>query len=92
MEVLLQVLTNSERIEAMNDKILDLVKSVYELCSTAPETAEILAGLGFTDITKPGMLQTAGRFMTIPKGAAMKKINLDTIKKAFEDKGFTIKV
>jgi hypothetical protein len=86
-----QVLTNSERIEAMSDKILDLGKSVYELCSTAPETAEILADLGFTDITKPGMLQTAGRFMTIPKGAAMKKINLDTIKKVFEDKGFTIK-
>lgn len=75
----------------MSDKILDLSKSVYELCSTAPETAEILASLGFTDITKPGMLQTAGRFMTIPKGAAMKKINLETVKKAFEEKGFSIK-
>ena len=33
----------------------------------------ILAEIGFVDILKPGMLNTAGRFMTIPKGAAMRK-------------------
>jgi hypothetical protein len=46
--------------------------------------------LGFTDITKPGMLNTAGRFMTLPKGAAMKGIGLDVIKTAFEKNGFTV--
>ncbi len=47
--------------------------------------------LGFTDITKPGMLNTAGRFMTLPKGAAMKGISLDAIKAAFEKSGFTVR-
>lgn len=37
------------------------------------------------------MLSTAGRFMTIPKGAAMKGIDLDAVKEALEDKGYIIK-
>ncbi|HPZ51913.1 MAG TPA: DUF1858 domain-containing protein, partial [Clostridia bacterium] len=40
---------------------------------------------------KPGMLQTAGRFMTIPKGAKLKKIDLETIKKKFIDLGYVVK-
>ena len=30
----------------------------------------ILSDMGFTDITKPGMLNTVGRFMTLDKGAS----------------------
>ncbi len=47
----------------MEEKILDMSKTVYELCTADPEILPILAELGFTDITKPGMLVTAGRFM-----------------------------
>ena len=54
-------------------RTIDLTRSVHSLCSEYPEIASIMAELGFTDIVKPGMLATAGRFMTIPKGAAMKK-------------------
>ncbi len=75
----------------MGEKILDLGKSVYELCAADPEILPILAGLGFPDITRPGMLATAGRFMTIPKGAALKKRDLDGIKRAFEGHGYKIK-
>jgi len=72
------------------DKVLNLNKSVFEIVKEYPEISQILSELGFSDITKPGMVNTAGRFMTIPKGAAMKKINLDIIEKAFSEKGFTI--
>ncbi len=51
----------------MKEKIIQLNKTVYELCSKDPEVAVVLAEIGFTDITKPGMLQTAGRFMTFRK-------------------------
>lgn len=44
--------------------------------------------LGFENITNAAMLNTAGRVMTIPKGAAMKKINMDVIEKTFREKGF----
>ncbi|UZT81602.1 DUF1858 domain-containing protein [Caproicibacterium sp. BJN0003] len=75
----------------MEDKILDLKKTVYELCAADPGIAKILEEVGFQDITKPGMLATAGRFMTIPKGAALKKIDLETVKRAFAAHGYQVK-
>jgi hypothetical protein len=74
----------------MNEKQINLNKSVHELCINEPELPQILAELGFHDITKPGMLSTVGRFMTIPKGAAAKKIDLDTIKRALNEHGYTV--
>ena len=55
-------------------KEIDLSKTLYELVAQYPEIQEIMSQLGFTAINQPGMLQTAGRYMTIPKGAQMKKI------------------
>ena len=75
----------------MGEKVIDLSKTVYELCSSDSEVANILKEIGFQDITKPGMLGTAGRFMTIPKGATMKKIPLETIKESFKNHGYVIK-
>ncbi|WP_099469005.1 DUF1858 domain-containing protein [Konateibacter massiliensis] len=72
------------------EKTLDLNKSVYELTKEYPEIVDILSELGFKDITKPGMLNTAGRFMTIPKGAAMKKIDMALIEKTLSEKGYQI--
>lgn len=72
-------------------KTIDLNKTVYELCRDDPGIIEVMKGLGFKDITSPGMLSTAGRFMTIPKGAAMKGMDLDAVKKAFRDNGYTVK-
>jgi biotin carboxylase len=75
----------------MEKKIIDLNKSVYELYSENPEVIEILATVGFAEITKnPAMLATAGRIMTIPKASKKKNVPLETIKQAFIDKGYEI--
>ena len=50
---------------------IDLNETVFALCTKHPDLIGILSDLGFTDITKPGMLQSAGRFMTPAKGAAL---------------------
>lgn len=71
-------------------KTIDLSKTVYEICSADPEVTAVMKELGFKEITNPGMLNTAGRFMTIPKGAAMKKISLTYIKETFAQKGYEI--
>ena len=71
-------------------KTIDLSKTVYELCSEDEGIAPILKELGFTDITKPGMLMTVGRTMTIPKGAMAIKIDLETIKQVFQNHGYQI--
>lgn len=71
-------------------KKLDLNKSVYDLCRDNPEVAEIMKELGFDNITNPAMLNTMGRFMTIPKGAAMRGIDLEKIKTEFRKRGYII--
>ena len=71
--------------------VIDFKKTVYELCSENKDIAEILSEIGFKDITKPGMINTAGRFMTIPKGAKAKGFNIEEIKKEFIKRGYEIK-
>jgi len=75
----------------MEGKILDLTRTVYQLCTDDPAVAGILAEAGFREITNPGMLATAGRLMTVPKGAAMKGIDLEHVKRVFAAHGYRIK-
>ena len=72
------------------DKVLDLDASVLSLCEKYPELLAILHDIGFSDITKPGMLNTVGRFMTLTKGAAMKKISMETIVRALQEHGYGV--
>lgn len=72
------------------EKVVDLGKTVYEIASQYPEIVDIMRSLGFKEITKPGMLTSVGRIMTIPKGAKMKKIPMTDVVKAFSDAGFTV--
>ncbi len=74
------------------EKQINLSKSVYELCKEYPEIVDIMKEVGFKDIASPGMLNTAGRFMNISKGAMMKGIDMDAVMKAFEEKGFKLLV
>ncbi len=71
-------------------RTLDLRKSVHDLCAQHPELEQAMAELGFTDIVKPGMLNTAGRFMTIPKGAMMKRLDMGTIVARLKQMGYGI--
>ena len=71
-------------------KVLDLRKNLYTLCEEYPEVKDVMVSLGFSEVAKPMMLNTMGKFMTIPKGAAARSIPLDSIIKAFEAVGFTV--
>lgn len=71
-------------------KVLRLDESIFDMVSRHPEVIEIMVELGFKDIAKPGMLQTAGRFMTLSKGIKLKKMDLETVKQAFERYGFEL--
>ncbi|MDZ5608351.1 DUF1858 domain-containing protein [Bacillus pseudomycoides] len=71
-------------------KLIDFHQTVYDLTTQYPEIIPLLKDLGFENITKPNMLQTAGRIMTIPNGCRMKGISLHTVKETFKDNGFHI--
>lgn len=72
-------------------KIIDFNKTVNALCTEDPFVIEVMREIGFEQITKPGMLQTAGRVMTIAKGARMRGIDLRKIKQTFEKHGYSVK-
>ncbi|MGN1382863.1 MAG: DUF438 domain-containing protein [Eubacterium sp.] len=71
-------------------RILDLKKSVYELVTENPELAELMAALGFTEITKKAALNTVGRMMTIPKGAEIKDIDLRYVVSILQKAGYSL--
>ncbi len=72
-------------------KEIDFKRTVYELSRKNPEIVDIMKELGFANIADKGMLNTAGRFMTIPKGAVMKGISMEKIKQVFESKGYIVR-
>ncbi len=72
------------------EKIIDFSKSVYELCKEDPQVIVIMRALGFEQITNTASLNTVGRFMTIPKGAVMKGIDLEKIKEEFSRNGYSV--
>ncbi len=72
-------------------KVIDLSKTVHDICKEYPEMVGILKDIGFENIATPGMLNTVGRIMTLPKGAFMKGIELQKLKEILEGKGFSIK-
>lgn len=74
----------------MMKKTLDLNKTVYELAHEHAEFVNIMAEVGFKDITKPLALNTMGRIMTVPKGCAIKGISLEKVVEAFRAKGFEV--
>ena len=71
-------------------KEIDLSRSVFELTEEYPELIEIMAGLGFTEITKKPVLHSVGKLMTIPKGAKMKNISMADVVTALMANGFEL--
>lgn len=63
---------------------------MYELCNEYPELIDIMLELGFTEVTKPGILNTMGKVMTIPNGAIMKKIDMVDVVLALKNNGFEL--
>lgn len=71
-------------------KKLDLDKTVYELTEQYPELVDIMAELGFTEITKKSVLHSVGKIMTIPKGANIKKIPMKDVIMTLMANGFEL--
>lgn len=70
--------------------MVSLKDNVDEIVRKHPEAVDILVKLGFSDIANPLMRSTMGKFMTLPKASAMKKIPLEDILRAFSEKGIEV--
>lgn len=71
-------------------KVIDLKKSVYELVKEYPEVADILAGMGLSEVKKSAVLNSIGKLMTIPKGVKFRKLPLDEVIGKFKSAGFEV--
>lgn len=71
-------------------KKIDLNKTVFELTKQYPELIDIMAKLGFTEITKKPVLNSVGKIMTIPKGAKMKNISMIDVVSTLLANGFEL--
>jgi len=63
---------------------------IYDIVANYPDVKDIMLELGFEDIIKPGMINTVGKFMTLEKGAKLKRIEWNVIKQVFENHGYMI--
>lgn len=71
-------------------KSISLDQPIYELVQAEPEIIPVMVAIGLDGVTQPGLLQTAGRFMTLRKGAKMKEIQLNTLIMALHNAGFEV--
>ena len=69
---------------------IDLNRTVHDLVHDYPQLVDIMASLGFKDITKSAALNTVGRIMTIPKGCDIKDIPLHTVVAKLRELGFEV--
>ena len=74
----------------MGKGTVDLAKTVLELCEEHEDFKDTIQALGFDRITKPGMLQSMGRIMTIPKGCRAKGRDLGAVIRQLEEMGYDV--
>lgn len=72
-------------------KVLDLSLNIYSLSKLYPDLVMELSSLGFTEIAKPGMINTVGRFMKLEQGCKMRKIDFNELKIKLKLLGYEIK-
>lgn len=69
---------------------IDLDASVYDLVRQTPAIVPVMVQLGLDGVTNPALLNTAGRFMTLRKGAQMKSIVLADLVAALAAANFEV--
>lgn len=66
-------------------------ETIFRLVQEHPQLQAILASVGFTEIVKPGMLATVGRFMNLRQGSSLRKIDFQTLPDRLRENGFELK-
>lgn len=72
-------------------KEINLDQTLYEILNQYPELIDVFYDFGFTQIKLPGMIQTAGRLMTLRQGCELRKFDLNSLINVLKLKGFTVK-
>ena len=71
-------------------KTVDFNDSLANIIKQYPELLDILYDFGFIQIKAPGMLQTAGKFMTLKMGCELRKIDVSALEDHLINLGYTV--
>jgi uncharacterized protein len=71
-------------------KEINLKKSLYDLTEEYPELVPALAGLGFPCVGNPILRASHGKLMTIPDGCRRNGLDIESIIRDLEKKGFKV--
>jgi len=72
------------------EKVISLQQPIATIVKQYPELIGILYQIGFTEIVKPVMLATVGKFMTLTSGASFRHIDIEVVRQALRANGFTL--
>lgn len=72
-------------------KIIDLNDTVFAIVAAYPEVRDTLINLGFEALKDDKMLHTAGRMMTLARGAIMMGIDQKEVVAVLEQSGYEVK-
>lgn len=70
-------------------KTISLEMTVFDMVEKYPETKELLVMIGLNGVENPLILKTAGKKMTLQKGAKLKKIPWEEVVNLFRKYDFT---
>jgi len=76
----------------MGMKTVDFNDSLANIIQQYPELLDILYDFGFTQIKAPGMLQTAGKFMSLKMGCDLRKIDINALENHLIALGYTVNI
>lgn len=71
------------------EKVLDLKKSVYDICVDDPTAKNILLSLGFTAVASPKAMGSM-KSRTLAQITPIRGVKLDGVLQKFEEKGYVI--
>lgn len=72
------------------NKEINIDNTLSNIINEYPALLDILYDCGFTQIKIPGMLQTAGRFMTLRSGCELRKIDITFLNENLLKFGFKL--
>ncbi|MFA5448973.1 MAG: DUF1858 domain-containing protein [Clostridia bacterium] len=71
-------------------KTINLSDTVYNLCEQNSGLDLVLKEIGFPEIVNPVMRNTAGRFMTLEKGAKLRGVEIEILKNKLQEHGYSV--
>lgn len=74
----------------MDDKVIDLKRTLFDLTEEYPELIDIFFKIGLEGVIHPEMRRTGGKNIRVIEGLKHHSVDLEDAVKALKEKGFKV--